>query len=180
MSWRRVAAIYAALAVLAMWVLAFEREAPPPEPSAGAAPVAAQSLLGADASAVAAVRFTRHGETVRAERADDRWRAVGPRGTTVSPDLIDATVATLTAGQPSEQLTQRADDDLAAYGLDAPSASVDVVLRETPDRPITVLIGARNPTQTAVYARRTDQPAIFLVGLNLSYYIDLIFEAAAG
>jgi hypothetical protein len=179
-SWRRVAAIYAALVLLAAWVLAFERDTPVPEPNDVPGPASAESLLGADASAVAAVRFTRHGETVRAERADDRWRAVGPRGTTVSPDLIDATVATLTAGQPSERLAPQAEDDLAAYGLDAPTTSVDVVLRATPDRPITVLIGGRNPTQTAVYARRTDQPAIFLVGLNVSYYIDLIFEAAAG
>ncbi len=40
------------------------------------------------------------------------------------------------------------------------------------------MIGGRNPTRTAVYARRSDQPAIFLVGMNLSYYIDLIFDAA--
>src|SRR5262249_52264327 len=133
-SWRRVAAIYVALALLAVWVVAFERDTPPPETAAVPAP-AAESLLGADASAVAAVRFTRQGETVRADRADDRWRAVGPRGATVSPDLIDATVATLTAGQPSERLAPHAEDDLAAYGLDAPTTSVDVVLRETPDRP---------------------------------------------
>jgi hypothetical protein len=179
MSWRRIASIYALLAVLVAWVVAFERDAPAPEAKAVDAGAPAQSLLGADASAVAAISFSRRGQVVRAERADDRWRAVAPKGANVSPDLIDATVATLTAGQPSELLAPHADGELVAYGLDAPVASVDVVLRGAP-QPITVLIGARNPTQTAVYARRTDQPAIFLVGLNLSYYIDLIFDAAAG
>ncbi len=180
MSWRRVAIIYAVLALLVAWVVVFERDAPAPETATVDPGAPSQSLLGADASAVAGVRFTRRGQVIRAERADDRWRAVEPRGVKVSPDLIDATVATLTAGQPSELLSHEAQDDLAAYGLDAPTASIDVVLREAPERPITVLIGGRNPTQTAVYARRSDQPAIFLVGLNLSYYIDLIFDAAPG
>jgi hypothetical protein len=29
-----------------------------------------------------------------------------------------------------------------------------------------------------VYARRGDRPTVYLVGLNLRYYIDLVFEAA--
>lgn len=196
MSWRRVAAIYAVLALLVGWVVVFEHDAPAPETASVDPKAPSQSLLGADASAVTGIRFTRRGHVIRAERAGDdgarlgagapvepepsRWRAVEPRGVKVSPDLIEATVATLTAGQPSELLSHEAQDDLAAYGLDAPTASVDIVLRNAPERPITVLIGARNPTQTAVYARRTDQPAIFLVGLNLSYYIDLIFDGASG
>jgi hypothetical protein len=52
------------------------------------------------------------------------------------------------------------------------------VIGEPHASPISVQIGARNPTQTAVYARRGDEDAIFLVGMNLRYYIDLIFEAA--
>lgn len=196
MSWRRVAVIYAVLALLVAWVVVFEVDGPAPETAAVDLSAPSRSLLGADASAVTGIRFTRRGHVIRAERADDdgarhgagtpaepepsRWRAVEPPGVRVSPDLIDATVATLTAGQPSELLSHEAQDDLAAYGLDAPTASVDVVLRDAPERPITVLIGGRNPTQTAVYARRSDQPAIFLVGLNLSYYIDLIFDAAPG
>lgn len=179
MSWRRVAAIYAVLAVLVGWVVTFERHAPPPEEPRVDPSAPSQSLLGADAAAVAAVRFTQGGKVVRAERAEDRWRAVEPRGANVPADLIDATVATLTAGQASELLSEDA-ADLAPYGLDAPSASVDVVLRDAPTQPITVLIGGRNPTQTAVYARRSDRPAIFLVGLNVSYYIELIIDAGTG
>ena len=59
-----------------------------------------------------------------------------------------------------------------------PSATLEVVIDGTPARSITILIGDRNPTRTAVYARRSDQTSVFLVGMNLSYYIDLIFEAA--
>lgn len=53
-----------------------------------------------------------------------------------------------------------------------------MILTGVADAPVTILIGARNPTRTAVYARRSDRNTIFLVGMNLSYYIDLIFDAA--
>ena len=43
---------------------------------------------------------------------------------------------------------------------------------------VRVFLGANNPTNTALYAMRDDRPAVFLVGLNLRYYVDLIFEAA--
>lgn len=176
MSWRQVAVIYVLLALLISYMFIFERATQPPdtvEPT-----TAADSLLGTDASSVTAVTFRRAGKLVRATRDDQRWRAVEPPGAQVSPDLLEATIATLTAGQASEKLSHEPESALTAYGLDAPSASVEFVMREAPERPITVLIGARNPTRTAVYARRSDQTSIFLVGMNLSYYIDLIFDAA--
>jgi hypothetical protein len=178
MTWRRVGIVYATLAVLLAVIVVSERwpqaDAPPPPD----APV--HSLLERDAAAVAAVTFSRAGHFVRAARTDGRWRAVEPAGKPISPDLIEATIATLTAGQAAEMLVAEPTSELAAYGLDAPSATVEVVLGDAPDRPITVMIGGRNPTRTAVYARRSDRPGIFLVGMNLSYYIDLIFAAATG
>ena len=41
-----------------------------------------------------------------------------------------------------------------------------------------LLLGGRNPTKTALYAKRADAPAIYLIGLNLRYYSDLIVERA--
>ena len=35
----------------------------------------------------------------------------------------------------------------------------------------------RNPARTAVYAQRSDSPRVFLIGLNVRYYEDLLFEA---
>jgi hypothetical protein len=175
MSWRRVAVIYVVLAVLASYLIIFERtEGPSEQVDPGSA---ASSLLGVDASSVTSVTFRKEGKIVRAIREDGRWRAVEPPGSQVSPDLFEATIATLTAGQASERLSREPENALAAYGLDAPSATLEVVTSDAPGRPITVLIGARNTTRTAVYARRSDQTSVFLVGMNLSYYIDLIFDA---
>jgi hypothetical protein len=176
MSWRRVAVIYVVLALLAGYAIVFERTEPPREQVDPGS--ATSSLLGIDASSVASVTFRREGKVVRATREDQRWHAVEPPGAQVSSDLLEATIATLTAGQASERLSSEPENALAAYGLDAPSATLEVVTSDAPGRPITVLIGARNPTRTAVYARRSDQTSVFLVGMNLSYYIDLIFDAA--
>ncbi|MBI3767207.1 MAG: DUF4340 domain-containing protein [Deltaproteobacteria bacterium] len=178
MSWRAVGVVYAFLVLLLAFVLLVERrpevEAPPPE----AAP--ARSLLGIEPSAVRVVVFRRADARVRAERDDGHWRTVEPARAVVPSDLVDAAVATLTAGQVSEVIADDARaSDLATFGLAVPTAAI--VLKTRSDgggREVTVLFGAYNPTRTALYARLADDPRVYLVGLNVRYYEDLIFEAA--
>lgn len=177
MSWQRVAAIWAVLAVLAGIVVVVDRTAPPPAEDTPA-PVG-PPLLDASAASVTSVTFRKEGRVVRATRREERWETVEPADVKISSDLIEATIATLTEGQAAERLGDEPEYGLDAYGLDTPVATLEVVLGDANATPITVAIGARNPTQTAVYARRNDQPAIYLVGMNLRYYIDLIFDAAA-
>src|SRR5262249_41502810 len=149
-SWRRVALIYAVLVALATYVLVFDHGAPLAPGEAQQAPIG-PSLLRADASAITAITFRKAGRVVRATRDSDGWRAVEPAGAKVPSDLIAATVATLTAGQAAEKLAPEPEHGLAAYGLDAPAASIEVALTGAPAA-VTVDIGARNPTRTAVYA----------------------------
>lgn len=179
MSWRAVAAIYGVLAVLLAVVLLGEQ---PPEPTAPAPEAAPErSLLGMDAAAVRAVEFRRGDVRVRAVRDDDRWRMLDPEGARVPSDLVAAAVATLTAGQVSEVVAERPQAaDLATFGLAEPHSAI-VITAGTDDarRELTVLLGERNPTRTALYARRTDDPRVYLVGLNLRYYEDLIFDAVS-
>jgi len=178
-SWRAVGAVYAVLALLLAFVLRFEREpavAPPPPEAAPA-----RSLLGVEPSAVRAVTFLRGAARVRAERREGRWRVVEPVGAAVPPDLVDAAVATLTAGQVSEVVADGArGGDLSVFGLATPSSTIVLTTEgEGGSRDVTVLFGALNPTRTALYARLADDPRAYLVGLNVQYYEDLIFEAAA-
>jgi hypothetical protein len=177
MSWRAVGAIYLVFAGLLAFVLTVERPPavapPPPE----AAPE--RSLLGVDESAVRAIAFQRGDMQVRAVRDDGRWRVVEPSRAAVPPDLIEAEVATLTAGQVSEVVADGAAPDLAAFGLTRPrSAIVLTIDGGGAPRDVTVLLGDRNPTHTALYARRSGDPRVYLVGLNVRYYEELIFEAA--
>jgi hypothetical protein len=180
MSWRAVSVVYAILALLLALVLVVDRqpavEAPPPDAAA------VRSLLGVEPSAVRAVVFRRGETQVRAERADGRWRTLGPAGAAVPPDLVDAAVATLTAGQVSEVVADGArPGDLASFGLANPSSSIVLTTDGAGSaHEVTVLLGDRNPTRTAVYARRAEDERVYLVGLNLRYYEDLIFTAAGG
>jgi len=42
-----------------------------------------------------------------------------------------------------------------------------------------IKLGARNPPQTAIYAQTNTKPRILLVGVNVQYYADLLYEAGA-
>ena len=176
MTWRRVGAIYLALLVLA-GVVAYELR--PREPERGHDPAAAEhSLLGVDADVPVRVTFHRDDAAITAARDGERWRVVDPASADVSPDLIAAVVATLTAGQSAEVMTTGDGGDVAGFGLTPPSGEIEVELRGA-TAPVRILLGATNPTKTAIYAQRAGAPAIYLVGLNLRYYLELIFEAAA-
>jgi hypothetical protein len=179
MSWRRVAIIYAVFALLAAWVFLLGGDAPNPEAPVAVPPAA--SILDVDAATVTTLTLRKDGRVVRASRTDDRWSTTEPSDAKVPPDLFAAMVATLTAGQAAEELSHEPESAsaLAVYGLASPVATLEVVLRDGAP-PITVAIGDQNPTRTAVYARRSDRPTIYLVGMNLRYYIDLVFEAAGG
>ncbi len=178
MSWRAVAVVWVVLIGLVAFVLLVEREPEVAPPVPETAPE--RSLLGIEARDVHAIELRRRDARVRAVRDGDRWRTVEPAGAAVPSDLVAAVVATLTAGQVSEVVAEAPrPDELAAFGLDAPRSTI--VLTVGPqDAPhgLTVLLGERNPTRTALYGRRTDDPRVFLVGLNVRYYEDLIFDAA--
>jgi len=178
-TWRRVGAIYLVLAALAASFALVERTSLTVEQTADA-PTVERSLLGAEPESVKAVTFWRDGERVSAEREGGRWRVLAPAGAEITPDLIAAAVATLTAGQVSEVMAEGPNVDLEAFGLAAPSSEVEVTIDGQPGAKVRVLLGSHNPTKTALYAKRDDAPTVYLVGLNLRYYQDLIFEAAAG
>jgi hypothetical protein len=176
-TWSRVAVIYAVLVVLVGYLALVD--GPPSEETAPLEPPPpTASLLGTEADAVRVMTFEKDGRLVRASRESGRWRPTEPMGARIPPDLFDAAIAALTAGQVSEKISPEAGHQLADYGLEIPAATIELVVGDLPSRPISVSIGARNPAQTAVYARRSDEEAIYLVGMNLRYYIDLIFDAA--
>jgi Domain of unknown function (DUF4340) len=66
--------------------------------------------------------------------------------------------------------------DLAAFGLDRPRTEIVVELAD--GKRMKLAFGAQNPPRTAIYARSDSAPEIYLIGLNLQYYGDLVFQAA--
>jgi hypothetical protein len=169
--WRHVVVAYAVLGVLGAeyWLVERRRRAPEMETE----PVRPR-FLPDGAGEVREVRLTRDGRTVVTRREAGAWRVVEPRDVTIPPDLIGAFANALAE---AEEIARLGGGDGSAFGLESGATRVEL-RRETGD-PIVVTIGGANPTGTAVYARRQDSAEVVLIGRNVRYYEDLIFQALA-
>jgi len=166
--WRRLAALAAAAALLApaTWSAVSARLAPPP--ATPSSPLVALPAGGIDALEV------RGGDVAGVfRRSADGW-TFAPDGGAAKPvdaDVPDGFLRTL-AGL--GRLTQFVDPDLAAFGLERPRGTF--VLGGGPG--MTIDIGNRNPTLTAVYVRSEPAPDVVLVGSVLLWEWDKLVAAA--
>jgi hypothetical protein len=171
MRWRAVLGLYLVAAALAAEYWFVERLRPAPN-----LPVPRERFLPVEADDVHEVRLLRAGRRIVSRRSGDRWAIVEPEGAPVPSDLIAAFTKALTA---TEQIQRVAgpEADARSYGLDNGAAQVELVPRS--GRPLVVTLGATNPTGTALYARRAGVADVILIGRDVRYYEDLIFQALA-
>jgi len=169
--------------VMVYWVLAFvvaaqlvftmrERAVSEKPAESVAAPI-----VQAPAASVDTISTETRAGALELRKEAGRWRVESPPGLNVSSDLVGAFVDTLTTIPPVEILPD-VPDTLPAYGLEPPLARVRLAAG---GRALaTVELGERNPTRTAVYARRRDDRHVYLLGLNAQYYLELLYEQALG
>jgi hypothetical protein len=169
MRWRQVVLLYGVLALLAAEYWLVERRPGPPR----SARPPRERFLTVRPDEVREVRLRRGDRTVVSRRADGRWTVVEPADAPIPPDLIAAFTEALTEAEAID-LVGATQSDARSYGLDEHAARIDIV---TDGGPVTVMLGGTNPTGTAVYARRGTAPEVVLIGRNVSYYEDLIFQA---
>ena len=172
MRWRQVVVLYLVLAALAAEYWLVERRREPPAPGRPAR----QRFLALGPGALREIRLLRGGRTIVSRRAGDHWTVIEPAGAAIPPDLIAAFTDALVGAEEIE-VVDGAGTDPRPYGLDEAAGRIEIV-GDAGD-PVVVTIGATNPTGTAVYARRAGAPAIVLIGRNVRYYEDLIFQALA-
>jgi hypothetical protein len=165
--WRQVILLYVVLAALAAEYALVERREPP----APMSPVR-QRFLPVRAEEVREVRLLRGGRRVVSRRADGGWAVVEPAGAAIPPDLIAAFAEALTA---AEKIEAMGPGDGGAFGLDPDAARIELITQG--GEPVTVTIGTTNVTGTGVYARHGEAGEIVLIGRNVRYYEDLIFQA---
>jgi hypothetical protein len=117
------------------------------------------------------------GREIRVERYDQRWQVVAPEGVVVPSDLVTALLLTLVEKREAELIAESpSESDLAAFGVDDPRSEIRVERRS--GEPMRVFLGDRNPAGTAVYARMGHSQQVFLLGLSVEFYGDLLLEAA--
>jgi hypothetical protein len=170
-SWARVLLCYTVLAVLAAdyWLV----ERPATRRGVRAEP-ARPRFVSVRPGELRELRLYRDGRTVVSRREATGWAVVEPPDTSIPPDLIGAFANALTEAEEIARVAG-AEADPAAYGLEAGATRVE--LRGERGDAVVVSIGQPNPTGTAVYARRQASPDVVLIGRNVRYYEDLIFQA---
>lgn len=171
MRWRQVVLLYVVLGALAGEYWFVERRV---EPEAVAEPDAPPPFLRLGPAELREIRLTRGGRTVIARRDGAAWTIIEPSGAPIAPDLIGAFTSALVQATEIAHVGD-ANSDAHAFGLDERAARVEMISDGA--EPIEITIGGTNPTGTAVYARRRGTPDVVLIGRNVRYYEDLIFQA---
>lgn len=172
MSWRGTITYWLLAAVLGGYYLVIERR---PEPRSEMQ-LSRRKVLDVFGEDIAAVTLHREGKSIRCERREKRWEIVKPAGAKVPSDLIAALVENITEKQEAEEIAVAPSaDDLQAFGLGDASPTLEVELGG--GKKVSVKFGSRNPTQTALYAETSVSPHVLLIGVNIQYYVDLLYEA---
>lgn len=173
MTWTRALVYLGIWGVLSAYYVAFERS-----PQAPATPVAVPAredrFVPFRADAITTFALDAYDTRLHCERSEGQWRVIEPVGAPVPSDLIAAMIATLTELPPVDVVPLALDGEPAQFGLDTHPVRLTI---GAGSQQVRVQIGDRNPSHTAVYARREGAEEVVLVGLNVQYYIDLLIEA---
>jgi hypothetical protein len=123
-------------------------------------------------TAVDGIRIDAGDRLVRAVRSGGEWEIAEPAHGAVPADLIAALISAVleTRAEPVTADPARA----AEFGLDRPTARITFDRTGAP--PVTVALGSVNATGTGIYGRLEGNPQVVLLGLNVSYYVDLILK----
>ena len=170
MTWWRVAMLWACFGVLSLYYFAVER-VPSGE---AAAHLTRAAFVDIPTDSIEAFEVRRGTTVIRCRRVGGRWQVVEPANAPVPPDLVAALITNLSQ-LPDVEVVAETSKDLGQFGLDTPLSQM--TLTTGGGEPLIVRLGLRNPAGTAVYAQRGHDPRVFLIGLNVRYYEDLLFEA---
>lgn len=176
MTWRRIAIYYVLSIILGGYYFAFEWRPNPEKPIRGSRPVVQNRFLPLAGEDIYEVVLRRANATVQCRRNGDTWETIEPSGAKITSAIVASLIENLTLVK-EVQVVERAATDLKPYGLAPPHSTLELKGQEQ-NLLTTVLIGDRNPTESAVYARLEDSPQVVLLGYSVRYYEELIFEAA--
>ena len=183
MTWRRVGFYYLFAIVLGGYYLLFEwRPGGPDAPIFEPRPVQESTFLALKRGAIHKLSIQRQQHIFVSQRSKGpsgatpaEWQVLEPTGAPVTSALVNGFIENLTPDR-KVPIVHEAPEDLASYGLAPPASTIIIEGEDEPGRE-TIFIGGYNPTQTAVYARKDGSPEVVLLGYNVKYYEDLIFQA---
>jgi hypothetical protein len=181
MSWRRIITYYLLFAFLGGYYFLFETQPQREVEAPRAAPVQPagqmRPFLNLTQESIQELVVRRLDGEVVCRREGDSWQVVEPASVRRVPSsLITSLVENLVQSREAEVMAE-APADLSPFGLDMPRSTL-VLKTNNQNASVTVFLGDRNPPATAVYARLEGSPQVFLLGLTVKYYEELLFESA--
>ena len=172
MTWRRVALYYVLLAVaVGVYVTTVPIDGAPKETGDKV------RVIDLRVDQLGEVQLVRGNAWVRCGQDAGRWRVLEPAGASAPPDLVATFVVTLVETMGTEVASGET-AGAGEFGLTGEAATRVQLYQVGHEEPVTIILGARNPTETAVYAKVEGRPGVFMVGRVLQYYADGILEAA--
>lgn len=117
-------------------------------------------LFHAEEKNVKEIVITRGDGRIVLKREGDAWRLIEPVQATADDTEVTSLLHTLLDAK-EERRIEDAPTNLADYGLERPSIQLGLTLKDGKTSP-TLLLGDLNPNGRSVYAKRPDQPAVFL------------------
>lgn len=175
MTWRRITIYYLLSIILGVYYFAFEWRPGGEKPRANARPVQQSRFLPIAQNDVQEFALRNATVSARFRRNGDTWEVVEPAGAQVTSALVTSLLENLTA-EKEVQIVEQSATNFAAYGLDQPFITLEIKGAANTTL-ATVSVGDRNPTSSAVYARKEDSPQVVLLGYSVRYYSELISEA---
>lgn len=118
-------------------------------------------LFQAEAKDVERIAITRGDTVIVLKREGEGWRLVEPMQAAADGEEVESLLQILLDAR-EERRIEEAPTRLADYGLEHPAIHLSVTLKGGNTFP-TLLLGDVNPNGRSVYAKRADQPVVFLV-----------------
>ena len=178
MTWRRIAIYYGLAVLLGGYFFLFEERQSEQAITVAQEPtVPKREFLPLQRGEIQEMQLSRAKEgTLHFKHNGQAWEVVEPAGAAVTSAVVASFLEDLTP-EKEIRIIDANPDDLAIYGLDKPTSTI-IVKGVDGAQETTVLVGSLNPASSAYYARRADAPEVVLLGYNIGYYGDLMFQSA--
>lgn len=176
MTWRRITMYYVLSLVLGGYYVAFEWRPNPDKPIRNVRSAVQNRFLPLVQQDIHELVLRRQTATIQCRRNGDVWETLEPPGTQVTSAIVTSLIENLTL-EKEVQIVEQSASDLKPYGLEPPYSSLELKGADS-NLLATVEIGDRNPTESAVYARKDNSQQVALLGYSVRYYEELIFESA--
>lgn len=163
MRWRSIGLLALTLAMVAGAYYALEAKGKKSEDDA-------RRLFHTDEKEVEKISIRKGEQQVVSRREGDGWRLIEPLRAKADTTEINSMLRTILTAKQERTIDEQA-KNLGEYGLERPSLLLTLSLTGGKDLPV-LLLGDKNPNGFSVYAKRGDQPAVFLLADTLRNRLD--------